>query len=87
MTTSSITGLTGMRSRLSTKNPGAVGYLAAKHAVVGPMRGYAKRPRGEEHSRRTRYTRVLQPPQSSPTTRWGSYWPMCPSTCRCSSTC
>lgn len=41
MITSSITGLTGIRSRLSIKNPGAVGYLAAKYGVVGLMRGYA----------------------------------------------
>ena len=39
--TSSIAGLTGMHAQFSMKNPGAVGYLAAKHGVVGLMRGYA----------------------------------------------
>ena len=39
--TSSIAGLTGMHAQFSMKNPGAVGYLAAKHGVVGMMRGYA----------------------------------------------
>lgn len=39
--TSSIAGLTGMRAEFSMINPGAVGYLAAKHGVVGLMRGYA----------------------------------------------
>jgi SDR family mycofactocin-dependent oxidoreductase len=39
--TSSIAGLTGMRAEFEMKNPGSVGYLAAKHGVVGLMRGYA----------------------------------------------
>lgn len=39
--TSSTAGLTGMHSRFSMRNPGAAGYLAAKHGVVGLMRGYA----------------------------------------------
>jgi SDR family mycofactocin-dependent oxidoreductase len=42
--TSSIAGLTGMHAQFSMKNPGAVGYLAAKHGVVGLMRGYANAP-------------------------------------------
>jgi SDR family mycofactocin-dependent oxidoreductase len=39
--TSSIAGLTGARAKFSQKSHGAAGYLAAKHAVVGLMRGYA----------------------------------------------
>ena len=39
--TSSIAGLTGMRARLSIRSHGAVGYIAAKHGVVGIMRAYA----------------------------------------------
>jgi SDR family mycofactocin-dependent oxidoreductase len=39
--TSSTAGLTGMHSQYSMKNAGAAGYLAAKHGVVGLMRGYA----------------------------------------------
>lgn len=39
--TSSVAALTGMRGRLSQNNPGAVGYVAAKHGVVGLMHGYA----------------------------------------------
>jgi SDR family mycofactocin-dependent oxidoreductase len=39
--TSSVAGLTGAHARFSQKNHGAAGYLAAKHGVVGLMRGYA----------------------------------------------
>ena len=39
--TSSTAGLTGMRSTFSMKTHGAFGYIAAKHGVVGLMRGYA----------------------------------------------
>jgi SDR family mycofactocin-dependent oxidoreductase len=39
--TSSTAGLTGMHAKFSQKNHGAAGYIAAKHGVVGLMRGYA----------------------------------------------
>lgn len=39
--TSSVAGLTGMHARFSQKTHGGAGYLAAKHGVVGLMRGYA----------------------------------------------
>jgi SDR family mycofactocin-dependent oxidoreductase len=39
--TSSTAGLTGMHSKFGMKTHGVFGYLAAKHAVVGLMRGYA----------------------------------------------
>lgn len=39
--TSSTAGLTGMHGKFSQKNHGAAGYMAAKHGVVGLMRGYA----------------------------------------------
>jgi SDR family mycofactocin-dependent oxidoreductase len=39
--TSSVAGLTGMHARFNMKNDGGMGYAAAKHGVVGLMRGYA----------------------------------------------
>jgi SDR family mycofactocin-dependent oxidoreductase len=39
--TSSVAGLTGAHARFSQKSHGAAGYLAAKHGVVGLMRGFA----------------------------------------------
>jgi SDR family mycofactocin-dependent oxidoreductase len=39
--TSSVAGLSGMHVKLSQKTHGGAGYLAAKHGVVGVMRGYA----------------------------------------------
>jgi SDR family mycofactocin-dependent oxidoreductase len=39
--TSSVAGLSGMHARFSQKSHGGAGYLAAKHGVVGLMRGYA----------------------------------------------
>jgi SDR family mycofactocin-dependent oxidoreductase len=39
--TSSVAGLSGMHARFSQKTHGGAGYLAAKHGVVGLMRGYA----------------------------------------------
>jgi SDR family mycofactocin-dependent oxidoreductase len=39
--TSSVAGLSGMHVKLSQKTHGGAGYLAAKHGVVGIMRGYA----------------------------------------------
>jgi SDR family mycofactocin-dependent oxidoreductase len=39
--TSSVAGLSGMHARFSQKTHGGAGYLAAKHGVVGVMRGYA----------------------------------------------
>jgi SDR family mycofactocin-dependent oxidoreductase len=39
--TSSIAGLSGMRLRFGQKQHGLMGYAAAKHGVVGLMRGYA----------------------------------------------
>jgi SDR family mycofactocin-dependent oxidoreductase len=39
--TSSVAGLSGMHVKLSQKTHGGAGYLAAKHGVVGLMRGYA----------------------------------------------
>jgi SDR family mycofactocin-dependent oxidoreductase len=39
--TSSVAGLSGMHVKLSQKTHGGAGYLAAKHGVIGIMRGYA----------------------------------------------
>ena len=39
--TSSIAGLSGVRTRFSAKSHGMPGYIAAKHGVVGLMRYYA----------------------------------------------
>ena len=39
--TSSTAGLTGVHARFSMRNHGGAGYIAAKHGVVGLMRGYA----------------------------------------------
>jgi SDR family mycofactocin-dependent oxidoreductase len=39
--TSSTAGLTGVHARFSMKSHGGAGYIAAKHGVVGLMRGYA----------------------------------------------
>jgi SDR family mycofactocin-dependent oxidoreductase len=39
--TSSMAGLKGMVRELATKNDGFLGYVAAKHGVVGLMRAYA----------------------------------------------
>ncbi|MCV7301567.1 mycofactocin-coupled SDR family oxidoreductase [Mycobacterium barrassiae] len=39
--TSSVAGLSGMRLRFDQKQHGLMGYAAAKHGVVGLMRGYA----------------------------------------------
>jgi SDR family mycofactocin-dependent oxidoreductase len=39
--TSSVAGLSGMHARFSQRTHGGAGYLAAKHGVVGLMRGYA----------------------------------------------
>lgn len=39
--TSSVAGLSGMHVKLSQKTHGGAGYLAAKHGVIGVMRGYA----------------------------------------------
>jgi SDR family mycofactocin-dependent oxidoreductase len=39
--TSSVAGLSGMHARFSQRTHGGAGYLAAKHGVVGVMRGYA----------------------------------------------
>ena len=41
MITSSVAGLSGMHARFSQKTHGGAGYIAAKHGVVGLMRGYA----------------------------------------------
>jgi NAD(P)-dependent dehydrogenase (short-subunit alcohol dehydrogenase family) len=39
--TSSTAGLTGGHARFNMKSHGGAGYLAARHGVVGLMRGYA----------------------------------------------
>jgi|ERR1700730_4441692 SDR family mycofactocin-dependent oxidoreductase len=39
--TSSTAGLTGVHARFNMKSHGGAGYIAAKHGVVGLMRGYA----------------------------------------------
>lgn len=39
--TSSVAGLSGMRMKFDQKQHGMMGYAAAKHGVVGLMRGYA----------------------------------------------
>jgi SDR family mycofactocin-dependent oxidoreductase len=39
--TSSVAGLSGMHAKFSQKTHGGAGYIAAKHGVVGLMRGYA----------------------------------------------
>jgi SDR family mycofactocin-dependent oxidoreductase len=39
--TSSIAGLSGIRMKMDQKQHGAMGYVAAKHGVVGLMRAYA----------------------------------------------
>jgi NAD(P)-dependent dehydrogenase (short-subunit alcohol dehydrogenase family) len=39
--TSSVAGLSGMHARFSQRTHGGAGYIAAKHGVVGLMRGYA----------------------------------------------
>ncbi len=39
--TSSTAGLTGLHARFNMKSHGVMGYIAAKHGVVGLMRGYA----------------------------------------------
>jgi SDR family mycofactocin-dependent oxidoreductase len=39
--TSSVAGLSGMHVKLSQKTHGGAGYQAAKHGVIGIMRGYA----------------------------------------------
>ena len=42
--TSSVAGLKGFGSSLAASGPGLVGYVAAKHGVVGVMRHYAAAP-------------------------------------------
>jgi SDR family mycofactocin-dependent oxidoreductase len=39
--TSSVAGLSGMHAKFTQRTHGGAGYLAAKHGVVGLMRGYA----------------------------------------------
>jgi SDR family mycofactocin-dependent oxidoreductase len=39
--TSSVAGLSGMHVKFSQRTHGGAGYIAAKHGVVGLMRGYA----------------------------------------------
>ena len=39
--TSSVAGLCGMHVKFSQKTHGGAGYVAAKHGVIGLMRGYA----------------------------------------------
>jgi SDR family mycofactocin-dependent oxidoreductase len=39
--TSSVAGLSGMHARFTQRTHGGAGYIAAKHGVVGLMRGYA----------------------------------------------